>query len=715
MKKKTLLIALIAVNLFIMSVTSILAEPINSVHSEVQSTAQTISAEQTMTELEGGIFNSILSETSLQGGIESFHHYFNIEPYWNMKSIQFVLDYKATPFMENEVSSVTLLMNGTPFHSFRPDTGGDQRHSMKFDVPVELLQRGANALTIQGDIRTRGASNLNACYANGRDIWLNVLAPSRLVMHYDIMPMENSIRDFMSRFNGLDTVSEDRNAVVIPNDSAALELTAATYALAGLARENPLKDKVLPLFELGSSKIGNRDFQLIISLYEHLTDELKNQITEDELNGKALFKVIQSEHINRLVVTALEAELLIYAGRMIANQPLMEQIDAPSKVIDLTTYIDTPVLDISRNLQLTSTGNQLNGERHQVQEYYINMPSNRSIAEASKLKLRFRYAKNLDFERALVTVYLNDIPIGSKKLRMENADNDELNLHIPKNTNISGSFSVRVAFDLEIPNDTCIEDRNQMPWAYVDKESMLQLNTSERADLLFNNYPYPFIRDGGFNQVAIVLPFKRDVYLLSSLANVIHLLGQYMQTNTGNVQVYTGDVSHEELQGKQIIAFGTFEDNQIIQQHNESLYFQYDKITGGFNSNEKMTIDNEYGMKTGTLQLINSPYNERNGMLIVTGAKSELVFLASQLISIERMLWSIHGDGVLTDLDGKLHVYRFKKSAAADEPGVIDQLRERPDVVRYIVISVLVLILILVSLFFILGKYRHKKKRGGVR
>ncbi|MCZ7176246.1 cellulose biosynthesis cyclic di-GMP-binding regulatory protein BcsB, partial [Salmonella enterica] len=86
---------------------------------------------------------------------------------------------------------------------------------------------------------------------------------------------------------------------------------------------------------------------------------------------------------------------------------------------------------------------------------FMSLPANRSLAANSQVNLAFRYAKNLDFDRSLMTVSIGGIPIGSKKLTKEYADGDTSTFTLPPDLDVSGNFAVTVSFDLEIKDLQC--------------------------------------------------------------------------------------------------------------------------------------------------------------------------------------------------------------------------------------------------------------------
>lgn len=659
------------------------------------------------------IYESAFSNTdiSLSGVMTAKSLYFQLEDYWNVSGVEINLDYQASPLTLEERSSVTLAINGTRFHSFRPVANEFEKQRLTVPVPLDLLTEGGNVLTVEGYIQTTIADK--ACLPGElRDNWLQLFKTSGAVIHYKNEALDGSISGFHKFFTGRDTVTDEANAIVVPSQSQPAELEAAVYALSGFAKANPVKEKAIPILTADSSSLSGKKAVVTIAMYDQLSAEIKSQLGSQDLTNAALIQVIASDKQSNLVITSKNEEMLAKAGRLMANQELVRQISGNMKVVDASTNVDTPQFSLSRNVTLTESGDSLKGWGHQERSYFISLPANRSIADASKISLDFRYAQNLDFDRSMVTILINDKPIGSKKLTPELANGDSLTLTIPKNLEISGNFTVTAAFDLELVNLGCELPPEEMPWAFITKDSIMQLNTKDRTELLFNDYPSPFLRDGSFNQVAVVLPKERDRYTYLTVSNLFNLLGQYAEGNTGNIRFYGDDASEAELKDRNIIAIGTYENNPLIREHNEQLFFQYDPSSGGFISNEKMSIDADYGKRLGTLQLLHSPYQAGHGFMAVTAAGSEYYYLASKLLSSDSMKWRVYGDGVATDKDDKVHAFRFKKQAAEQDTSLMQEVMARGDVLQFMAIGLSILVLVLASLFLLLRKYRKKRRES---
>ncbi|OKP93270.1 cellulose synthase [Paenibacillus sp. P3E] len=659
----------------------------------------------------------LIYETAFTGtdssltGTSSQQQYFTVMDYWNVEGLKVNLHFQISQITVDQISSVTLSLNGSPFYSFRPTLQNNGEQSISVNAPKSFLKNGVNTLSIQGYLRTAKENN-QVCYVdNTPDNWLHLFNTSDVAVSYTTKALSGGIGDFSERFSGMDYVKKGQSLLSVPDNASGSELEAATYALSGFAKANTLPGTTLPLLPYREESVKDRGLVILVALADRVPGELKQQLDSSvDLGGHALIQLVNKDTRPTLVVTSKDESLLIKAGRLLASRQLVSQISSNTKVVDEATDVTSPAFAISSNVTFTETGDKLTGPNHQEQTYFVSLPSNRSIADSGKISLDFRYAENLDFDRSLVTVSINNTPVGSKKLTKELANGDTLNLAIPQSLNITGNFSVTVAFDLEMQNAICTPNTGQMPWAYISKDTAMHLNTKDRTDLLFNNYPYPFLRDEIFNHVAVVLPQKMDNYSYLSLANVFNLLGQYAGGNTGDIHYYTDTVGADNLKDNNIIAIGSYRDNKVIRDNNDKLYFRYSKDGSSFTSNEKMSIDEQYGAEIGTLQLLESPYQSGRGFMAVTGASTEDIYLVSKLIASEKDKWKVYGDSVTADKDGNVSAYRFKTITGAAKDSVITQITDRSDVLGFVVAVVLAVMLMIVSLLLLLRK--HMKKRG---
>ncbi|MGX7418135.1 cellulose biosynthesis cyclic di-GMP-binding regulatory protein BcsB [Carnobacterium gallinarum] len=649
------------------------------------------------------------TDSSLTGISSTTNLYFQVLDYWNVDRVNLNIDYKVSQLTKADVSSITFSINGAKFYSFRPNGDGVEKESIDLEIPKELLKIGANTLKIEGSIETTDSEDVCRITETPAD-WLHVYKGSNVGVIYTKTEMEPKIQDFNKRFGGMDSVVQKEVAILVPEKATETELETSVYALSGYAKANQQDDQQIPVGTLNDKELAGKSLVVLIAEYGNLPEEYKAQIDANQVKNDAVIQLIKKDQQAVLVITSSNKTALVKAGRYVSNQELMSETQEQQKVVTDKTDTTTSHLKIDEEFQLTPTGDELKGPFHQEQTYFMTLPANRSLAANSQVNVAFRYAQNLNFDRSLMTVSIAGVPIGSKKLSKDFAEGDTASFNLPTDLDVSGNFAVTISFDLEIPNLPCTPAQGQTPWAYISPESMMTVNTKDRTDLLFQNYPFPFLKDGSFNQVAVVLPKKMNTDYYRSMTNIFNLLGKYAQDNTGEVEFFPSSASKNELKESNIITFGSALDNELIQSINDKLYFKYDEAGKGFVSNEKLSIESEYGQQIGTGQLINSPFLSGNGFLVLTGATPQSVYLASKEIATQEKVKTHEGDAFTVDKDNRINSYRFKKVADIDEhKSFIDKAKEQSDLLVYLGLVGLLLASIIVALVLVFKKNRVKK------
>lgn len=647
------------------------------------------------------------TDKTAQGKFTTTKQNFTIENYWDVSSAKAKLVYTITQLNEKEISTMTLKINDVAFYSFRPDKTDKGTRQIEVEIPKDKLKKGVNVLSVESFVYTDlpdGRCTIDDTPAN----WLQFDKTSAVNVTYSDKAFKQTIADFGERFTGIDTVKSQQGAVAVLENAGDTELGAALEGLSGFSSANTLEDKNIPFGKYEEAKTRNgKNYIALFSNYDHLPAAIKSQIKADKkLETEALFQVVTAGNTNTLVVTSKSNAALKKAGKLIANQNYLSQLGTNSKWLTTDEKIDTPANNVDKNTKLTTSGDKLKGIGHVTQDYFISMPANRSASTGTEVSLDFRYAQNLDFEHSLVTILVNGKPIGSQKLSAKKANGDKVTFQIPSDLNVKGDFSVTVAFDLVLTNNYCgfISD-SEIPWAYITPESTINLNTTEETDLLFEQYPYPFVADGDFNNTMVVVPDKLTTEDTDSLANIFNLLGRFHDGNRGSLTAVHAKNWDKAKKDANVIAVGTMNNNPVIKNANDDLYFQYDKTGSYFLSNEKISIEKNYGKGLGSVQLIKS---EGMQILAVTGPGTTQTELGSELIASKANLAEIYGDGAIVDNDNTIHSYRFKKAADTQDESFGTKISNNKEVTVFGAFALLTVVLLGVAVLLILRKYRRK-------
>lgn len=647
---------------------------------------------------------------SLTGDGITSNAYFVREDYWEVHQAKFVLHYQVSQLADRQSSDITVLLNGVKFSSFRPqNTAGLQTQTI--DIPLRLLQ-GSNNLQLMGQVLNTvdGKTQRVQTPAN----WLTVYPESNVNFTYALKAPDETIRSFYAHFSGLDTISNGLSGIAVPAAPRNAELTAATYALAGYTRVMTNEQDQVPIAPFGTANLAKRSYQVVVARADRLPAALKDKISAADLQKGAVIRTVYQDNHDYLVVTARTDALLIKAARFAANQELMTQTKAATKIVThATRTFSSSLQDHNGHYPLTTTDTQLTGADHQAAAYFVQLPMDQTNTAGSQVRLRLRYAQNLDFDRSLVTVYINNTPIGSQRLTKAGANGTNITLAVPANLAVGSAISVRVAFDLALPGSTA-SNNDQTPWAAIDPASEIFVRTKPLTDQLFSNYPSMFLQNDQFNQIALVRPTKMTDADFATLTNIINLLGNFAKRNTGSVAYYTGKPAANVLANHNVIAFGTPRANAYIRSLQPQLYFQFNKNLTGFISNEKLSIESGYGRRLGTAQLLRSPVNKNNTVLVVTGATPQMAYLGSTQINFQKNIVNHKGDLIAVDTDNQVYDYRFKQQASpVAKKSPVKRLLKRSSLVIFLAVAGVMLIISVVVVAFLLRKYGYRQGKGG--
>jgi cellulose synthase (UDP-forming) len=647
--------------------------------------------------------------TTLSGKSVAANMYFTKIDYWELKNATLNLNYKVSQLASNQSSDITISINGIKFYSFRPDIkSGMQTKQIK--IPIKLIN-GSNNLKIYGQIinESKNNSTLASTPAN----WLTLYKGSNVNFQYTLKAPEFKINSFYNHFSGADTISWGQSVIGIPKDASNGELTAATYALNGQTRTLTTDTDQLPLTSFGSSNEKNANYEIVVALYKNLPKEYKKMITSEDVNNKGFLKLVYHNDKHVLIVTSQTTNLLQKAARFVANSELMEETQTSTEKISGSTRTYSSTLKYNGVINLTNKGQKLTGAGHQEAEFFVSLPTSRTNAAGSKIRLHLRYAKNLNFKNSLATVYINKNIIGSHRLSLSKADNDDFTVTVPSNLKLGNSLVVRVALDL-MPRSTVNTDNSETPWAYIGSDSKAYINSQEKNDLLFSNYPSLFIRNRTYNQIAVVRPYKLSAYDLQTITNIFNLVGIYAESNTGYIRFYTKKPSNEVLKNKNLIVFGTPKNNSFIKELNKSVYFKFDDKFKGFVSNEKLSIEKNYGKSIGTDQLLRSPFNKERGLLVVTAAHDRDVYMATTQINFQKNITQHSGDAIVVDQNNNIYNYRFKKKAVINKKiGLKQNIQENSKLYVYLLVIIFVSIILITSIVLLLIKNKKSTYRKG--
>lgn len=650
------------------------------------------------------------SLVTLQGVFGANDYYFNVDRQWDVSRVTLHLDISQSQRIDTlGLSSLTIFLNGEPVKTVPLKDYMPEHSTLDYTFDNAKVKTGSNDVKVQA---YRRIGDLPCADDVSDANWLNIFADSGVNVEYTDKTPTMNLCDFPYPFYRLKTGAALNTAVTI-SDTAGTEETGDALELASyFGRLAGSNDVTLTTVPLGALQDKTTDNIIYIGKKDSVpADWLKLFPQWVDFSKGAGIGIVRSPYDQNhvmMMVLADQTSDLKRAVKFLQNASLTQQVRTNFYL--LTRDVDVMTKDEPQTGRLSFTslgynGIYVYGPFRKTANLAFLLPKNRILDDQSSITLNFRYAANLDFKRSLVTVFVNNIPIGSKKLTAEKVNGDTMTLSIPKEARQGNYFNLKVAFDLEIEGEWCTFRQQDMPWAYVQGESVLYLPTTQVLANLFENFPNPFISNNMWNNTAFVFPEKPAATELDEAGTVAVMMGHDLRSNHGDVNAVIGSLNSEALKTANLVAIGTPSRQDVIRRNNASLFFQYDGDFAYFVSNAKKELLKDYSKTLSAFELLQSPYNRTNAMLVLTAPDGSNLKNAIDALFQPSKFAKLIGDGSLVDQSGIPMNYRFKKDTVQKPTFWAGSILSSGNRI-FIVVAASVILLLLITLLLFLRKNR---------
>lgn len=653
-------------------------------------------------------------DVTINGVIGSTERFFNVSQNWDVKDLKLNLVYTKSELLDVNYSTITVFINGEPVSSKRLD--GDRKYQDKWQVniPKELVKSGYNSISIKAyktisDKICRDDSNT----AN----WLVIHKQSDIELNYSLKSNSNEIKDYNSIFTNIGNEEYVDTTFVLPDKYNSNELSSIMNLSLNMGQKLKADNFKLDVKLKSNLKEYNNNIIYVGGTNDTSTDFL-NLLSNDEKNqakNKAVIKQVISpfnKDKRMILIISDNSKALENATKLICNNELLNELNSSSFIIDETKDVSEIKKDTKNKLTLNDLGYNdflLKGPFSQETNFDVSIPKNKISTAGSILNLKFRYAKNLDFGRSLVTVYVNDKPISSKKLSLEKADNDNLEVNLPTDVLGKNYYKIKVVFNLELKDLMCVTRDTDNPWAYILDSSFIKFDFKDNNSLNFKSYPYPFIDNQQANDINVVVSKNLNSSDLSNIANIIGNMGRDAVYNTGNLNVLTDSEFLNTNKKGNLIVIGTPDDNSILKDINKDLYIKFDKNFSGFENNDKIKfLDDKYSKQLSTIQIINSPYSKSNSAIIVSSLDKNSLSSSVRYLSDNNLTRDLKGDAAVVNRDGGIQDINFKENNTKDEEPEDNSTKFKLEKssLTFILIAGFLFLTVIISAILLILKYR---------
>ncbi|MCC0696752.1 cellulose biosynthesis cyclic di-GMP-binding regulatory protein BcsB [Clostridioides sp. ES-S-0048-02] len=655
-------------------------------------------------------------DVTIDGVIGSNSTFFEVNKNWDVEEVLFNLNFSKSQILNGDVSSLTILINNVPIKSIKLNAKKDYKDTLKVSIPKDYIIQGYNEIKVKA---YKTISDKICQDDSNTGNWMVIHKESYTSIRYKQKKLGNSINEYPYPYIEIEENFKLDTTLVVPDNMSRGESTAV-FNLASEFGKITQNDKLQFDVKLYSEMKNWSDDNIIyIGKPENTAEEILNILSAKEqtlLSPNCIIKQINSPYNNNkkmLVVIGSNEEDLIKASKVLIDNRLSNQILSSSILVNKDTNIKTDgeqELNLG-HMTLEELGYAdilLEGAFSQQALFDVRIPKGRKLNNGSKIVLNLRYSDNLDFDKSLVTVYINDVVVGSKKLDRAYSDNDKLELKIPKDIDNKNYYQVKLVFNLNIKNLNCVTRESNNPWAYVSNSSYLELSTKENQSLNFESYPYPFVKNDRFNDLTVIMPDYSGSQAMTWMSRLGVNLGANISSHEGNINVIRGKEFINKYKDTNIIVFGVPLNNSVIKMINSNLNVKFNKNYSNFLSNDKISFIDDYGKNISSIQLIKSPYNNQRNIMVISSIDEKNLYLGMDYLLNKSQGNDLKGDTLTIDEYGEVKELNYNTKINKE---IKDSSRElnisKTAKVFFVVSFIVITVAIILSILFI-KKYKRR-------
>ncbi|MCC0673389.1 cellulose biosynthesis cyclic di-GMP-binding regulatory protein BcsB [Clostridioides sp. ES-S-0145-01] len=655
-------------------------------------------------------------DVTIDGVIGSNSTFFEVNKNWDVEEVLFNLNFSKSQILNGDVSSLTILINNVPIKSIKLNAKKDYKDTLKVSIPKDYIIQGYNEIKVKA---YKTISDKICQDDSNTGNWMVIHKESYTSIRYKQKKLGNSINEYPYPYIEIEENFKLDTTLVVPDNMSRGESTAV-FNLASEFGKITQNDKLQFDVKLYSEMKNWSDDNIIyIGKPENTAEEILNILSAKEqtlLSSNCIIKQINSPYNNNkkmLVVIGSNEEDLIKASKVLIDNRLSNQILSSSILVNKDTNIK---IDGEQELNLGHMTLEelgyadilLEGAFSQQALFDVRIPKGRKLNNGSKIVLNLRYSDNLDFDKSLVTVYINDVVAGSKKLDRAYSDNDKLELKIPKDIDNKNYYQVKLVFNLNIKNLNCVTRESNNPWAYVSNSSYLELSTKENQSLNFESYPYPFVKNDKFNDLTVIMPDYSGSQAMTWMSRLGVNLGANISSHEGNINVIRGKEFINKYKDANIIVFGVPLNNSVIKMINSNLNVKFNKNYSNFLSNDKISFIDDYGKNISSIQLIKSPYNNQRNIMVISSIDEKNLYLGMDYLLNKSQGNDLKGDTLTIDEYGEVKDLNYNTKINKE---IKDSSRElnisKTAKVFFVVSFIVITVAIILSILFI-KKYKRR-------
>ncbi len=659
-------------------------------------------------------------DIKVEGVIQSYNFFFSTNPNWEIEDgCFFELVLSRTDIETYQNSTISVLVNDYPIYSTFIYNKERSKHVLKINIPKDKINEGFNEITIKSYHRITDLpceDNINP------GNWLIYNKESFVHIQYTKKKDSAMLIDFPYPYIEVGHTIPVNTAIIIANEVKTQELTPVMMMAANIGKWAGFNDFGVDILRIKDLQDNRNRHGIYIGNIKTLPKEWISYFTNQDLimaKQDAVIKEVVAPYNKEkklLLIVSENIDSLSKAVQALGDKELILQMTNDTQYITKNMKFEQrPSVD-KNYIKFDDLGYAsifLEGILYQKATVDVSLPENWKIGEDAQLRINMRYSELLNFERSGLTVYLNGVPIGSKKLSSKYAKQDVFEITIPKDVLKDNYYQLEMDFYLELYDIDCESRRDGNSWAYVLNDSYFYFPHKNKNDNMLENYRNPFMINNSFDNVLFVLPDSPKDSDIKMLANMISYMGQNAERYDG-IEVISANMMNETHESRKKVLYGTKKNNSAIRHINDNLHIKFNEVGDRFISNDKMVFLEEYNGHLASIQLLSGKLQQ--DVLVITATHQDVLQWAAKYLTQSNFIGRLKGDAAVIDTLGNIQYdyYSVKEPKAANELEKVEAYNENASFLKtlkpvqnFIAFMFILLVLVGIIIFIVV------RRRGG--
>ncbi|MBL0385077.1 cellulose biosynthesis cyclic di-GMP-binding regulatory protein BcsB [Tumebacillus sp. ITR2] len=599
-----------------------------------------------------GLQNTFItsSNVTLTPMSSRFEYFLQVSPRWTVRSADFTIHFRHSATLVKELSSVSLLVDGVPYHTIWLGPENETNGVLSAHIPSGALTPGFHQFSVASNMRShRELCDDLSDPAN----WLVLENTSLIHLDYANHNDTPNLQMFPVPFLSESGAGPWNVNIVVPDLASDRELSVAYRLVTVLAKLQSLNASSARVLKLSDWTPDTDPRNLIVvgqveklpaDWQKHFSDLLSTgrdvgllrEVTSTESGKRAVLFV--SGHTERGVEIAAESlsypnfrKQLSGATAQVSEEVLTAAQELQKKERDALALATQEGRVTMKQLSYKEV--TLSNVQTSSASYTFNTPPMWQYTKGAGVKLHLKYSSLLDDKRSAVIATVNGSPQVSQKLSAATAEGLDLFVPFPEDLRVGEEVRVNVQAEMYLETNSCMDDNNpsgMRRYLSIDpdqSEFILPHMNKETAALA--NFPGAFLSENSsLEQTTAVLPSKPTESEMIALAQVVAGASNWVERDGLEVVRHHSDANLRD----KVWVIDTAGDNEFLQQMAENRELAIRSTPSGLQS-DTVPLVNTTQTNGGAIQQVFRP---NGGTALVVAAPTPDMLLETATVLADR-------------------------------------------------------------------------------